>query len=202
MSCDMSNNNQSNTERKIQIVQNAIDIIAHQGYSQLSMRAVARKSELKLGALQYHYPKWENLLKAIADYIIQVYYLDTKQEYKGSMDLEEILIFILDDPIKHTIPTDKLFPQLWAMTQVEPIMKSLMNEIYEMYFNNLKKLLEEGGAVQPRIQALVLMSFLEGTTLFISKDSKWENDAENVKEFALDYIKNMNNFNNDKKEKL
>jgi hypothetical protein len=88
------------------------------------------------------------------------------------------------------------------MTQVEPIMKNLMNEIYEMYFNNLKKLLEEGGAVQPRIQALVLMSFLEGTTLFISKDSKWENDAENVKEFALDYIKNMNNFNNDKKEKL
>ena len=198
MSVDMSNNNKKLTERKIQIVQHAIYIIAHQGYSQLSMRAVARKSELKLGALQYHYPKWENLLKAIADHIIQVYYLD----YKGTLDLEETLIFFLDDPIKHEIPTDKLFPQLWAMTQVEPIMKNLMNEIYEMYFNNLKKLLEKGGAVQPKIQALVLMSFLEGTTLFISKDSKWENDAQNVKEFALDYIKNMNNFNNNKKEIL
>ena len=39
----MSNNNQSITERKIQIVQNAIDIIAHQGYSQLSMRASGTK---------------------------------------------------------------------------------------------------------------------------------------------------------------
>jgi len=190
------------TERKIQILQNAIDIIAHQGYSKLSMRAVARKSELKLGALQYHYPKWDNLLKAIADYIIHLYDLNAKQEYKGSIDLEEILIFILDDPPKSIIPTDKLFPQLWAMTEVEPIMKNLMNEIYEMYFNKLKKLLEKAGAAQPRIQALALMSFLEGTTLFISKDSKWENDADKVKEFALDYIKNMNNFNIDKKEKL
>lgn len=41
--------------RKQQILQAAIDIIVDQGYASLSMRAVARASDVKLGALQYHF---------------------------------------------------------------------------------------------------------------------------------------------------
>ena len=33
------------------------------------------------------------------------------------------LNILLDDPPKSIIPTDRLFPQLWAMTKVEPIKK-------------------------------------------------------------------------------
>ena len=43
------------SERKQQILQAAVDIIVDEGYGSLSMRALARASGIKLGALQYHF---------------------------------------------------------------------------------------------------------------------------------------------------
>ena len=50
--------------RKQQILQSAIHIIAEEGYGALTMRALARASDLKLGALQYHYPTRDDMLRA------------------------------------------------------------------------------------------------------------------------------------------
>ena len=41
------------SERKQEIMQTAIEIIADEGYASLSMRALARAVGMKLGALQY-----------------------------------------------------------------------------------------------------------------------------------------------------
>ena len=41
-------------ERRREILRTAIDIIADEGYSCLTMRSLARASGMKLGALQYH----------------------------------------------------------------------------------------------------------------------------------------------------
>jgi hypothetical protein len=58
MSHDMSNASAKTamSERKKQIVQAAIEIIASEDYGKLGMRALARASGMKLGALQYHLP--------------------------------------------------------------------------------------------------------------------------------------------------
>ena len=56
------------TERKQQILQTAIELVAEEGYGNLSMRALARASNMKLGALQYHFRTWETLLRALVDY--------------------------------------------------------------------------------------------------------------------------------------
>lgn len=47
------------TKRKRQILEAAIEIISPEGYANLSMRALARASDPKLGALQYQFPTWE-----------------------------------------------------------------------------------------------------------------------------------------------
>ena len=56
-------------ERKQEILQTAIEIIADEGYSSLSMRSLARASGMKLGALQYHFRTWEELLRSLVGYI-------------------------------------------------------------------------------------------------------------------------------------
>ena len=71
MSHDMSST--TLTERRRQILQAAIAIIAHEGYANLSRRALARASGMKLGALQYHFRTWEDLLKALSDFIAEEY---------------------------------------------------------------------------------------------------------------------------------
>ena len=57
------------SERQKQILQTAIDIISDEGYSSLTMRHLARASDMKLGALQYHFRTWDALLRALVDYL-------------------------------------------------------------------------------------------------------------------------------------
>ena len=61
------------SDRKQEIRQNAIDIIASEGYGKLTMRALARASGMKLGALQYHFRTWEDVLQALASHIAITY---------------------------------------------------------------------------------------------------------------------------------
>ena len=56
------------SERKQQILQSAIHIIAEEGYGALTMRALSRASDLKLGALLYHYPTRDDMLRALIEY--------------------------------------------------------------------------------------------------------------------------------------
>ena len=66
MSIDMSILREiSMSERKLQILETAIKIIADSGYGSLTMRALARGSGIKLGALQYHFRTREVMLRAL-----------------------------------------------------------------------------------------------------------------------------------------
>jgi AcrR family transcriptional regulator len=56
-------------DRKTEILRSAIELIADEGYGSLSMRALARASGMKLGALQYHFRTWDALLIALVEYI-------------------------------------------------------------------------------------------------------------------------------------
>ena len=56
-------------ERKQEILQIAIEIIADEGYSSLTMRSLARASGMKLGALQYHFRTWDELLRSLVGVI-------------------------------------------------------------------------------------------------------------------------------------
>ena len=53
------------TDRKHQILQIAIEMIADEGYASLTMRALARASGMKLGALQYHFRTSDDMLPAV-----------------------------------------------------------------------------------------------------------------------------------------
>ncbi len=61
------------SDRKQQILQEAINIIASEGYGKLTMRALARTSRMKLGALQYHFRTRDDILRALAAFIAKTY---------------------------------------------------------------------------------------------------------------------------------
>lgn len=171
--------------RKEQILLETIRIITDEGYSSLSMRAVARASGLTLGALQYHFPTWEDLLRSLADRISDKYW--TAHAESSPRDEGPTLLgtvqFILDDTPGVEFESDRLFPQLWAMAQVEPVMKELLGKIYDRYRQILEEALLAEGITRPQVYALGLMTLLESTTLFIelhpssSETKKTERDC-------------------------
>ena len=185
-------------DRKEQIIKEAMNIVAEEGYESLSMRAVARASGLKLGALQYHFQHWGDLLRGMADYIIDQYF-NAQKEYgqrTQQMELDEIVQFILDDEAGEALNSQKLFPQLWAMAQVEPIMDKLMAEIYSRYIDMLEESLADLDVPNPRIHAQTLTVLMESSLLFLSWDRKVKNVDKAERKLALAYIESIQSGRN------
>jgi AcrR family transcriptional regulator len=173
-----------------QILQEAIGIIASEGYGKLTMRGLARASDMKLGALQYHFRTWEDLLAALAAYIANTYRqsFEALKSDTDELSLRDIVKIILDDTPGSALQADRLFPQLWAMAQVEPVMEALLDEIYVEYLDKLERRLVGMGSSAPRAEALVLMSLIEGSILFVGSDRRWAKDSAAVRDAALAFV--------------
>jgi AcrR family transcriptional regulator len=178
------------TERKREILQAAIEIIADEGYGSLSMRALARASGMKLGALQYHFRTWEEMLRALVGYIAEEYQraFESMGGDASPPRVREIAMFMLDDSGGDLLLSDRLWPQLWAMEQVEPLVSDLLGEVYAEYVIVLEEALAAEGSQSPRAEALCLMSLLEGESLFTGSGRRWESDRTAVRETILKFI--------------
>jgi len=168
--------------RKQQILREALNILVTRGYAGLTMRAVARASGLKLGALQYHYPTRAELVCALATSIaaqtasnFEIY---CQQAHTDERGLHAMVDFLLDDPLEKVLNLDALFEQLWAMALIEPVVRTLLDELYESYLVFIEEQLRELGVEEPRPDALVIMSMLEGLSLFVGRGRRWSAHAE------------------------
>jgi AcrR family transcriptional regulator len=172
------------SDRKQQILQAAIGIIASKGYGKLTMRALARASGMKLGALQYHFRTWDDMLRALATYIVDAYQQSWEAMYLNAEEpsLKDLVRFIMDDPAGTALSGDEFFPQLWAMAQVEPAMAEKLDELYAVYLEKLEEQLTALGSRAPAADALAVMSLLEGTMVFVGSDRRWANHADAVRD--------------------
>jgi AcrR family transcriptional regulator len=178
------------SERKLQILQTAIKIIADSGYGSLTMRALARESGIKLGALQYHFRTREVMLRALVAYIQAEY----KKNFElmrldvNSLDINDLLTFLQTDPVGGLFQEDRLWPQLWGMMLVEPLVADLVDDLYREYIQILEKSLERSGSAAPHAEALLIMSMVEGTTLFVGKDRPWSDENTTVFELVREFV--------------
>jgi AcrR family transcriptional regulator len=179
-------------ERKQEILGIAIGIIADEGYDSLTMRALARASGMKLGALQYHFRTWEELLRAMVAYISEE--IERNFESQGlhfdSASVLEIAAFMLDETsgAGDVLLSDRLWPQLWAMEHVEPLVSDLLGEVYARYLAILENAMRRAGVKSVRGEALCLMSLLEGESLFTGEGRRWEGDRALVRQTILRLI--------------
>lgn len=178
-------------DRKRKLLQTAVDIIATQGYAKLTMRALARSDGIKLGALQYHFPTWEALLSALARYIGDSYEnsFAALKDKPGGVDLDELVLFALDDIPGIFLHSDNLFPQLWAMAQIEPVMAEMLDVIYTKYLSRIEDCLIALKHPSPRAEALALLSLIEGSAVFVGENRRWHKDAAALQTTILEIIR-------------
>jgi len=83
------------------------------------------------------------------------------------LEVRDVVVFILNDNPGEGLLSDRLWPQLWAMQLVEPLVSDLVDDIYAAYIAILEKALVASGKTTPRAEALFLTSLLEGSTIFM-----------------------------------
>ena len=180
------------TDRKTEILRAAIELIADEGYGSLSMRALARASGMKLGALQYHFRTWDALLVALVAYI-ESEIIAAFESGVGELeqaDVRDMVEFMLDEHVGTSdgLFSDRLWAQLWAMEQVEPLVSDLLEEVYAKFLGLLEVRLVKRGAAEPRAEALVLLSMIEGESLFAGSGRRLANDRPAVRRSILQLI--------------
>jgi hypothetical protein len=94
----------------------------------------------------------------------------------------------MDDVASTELWGDKLWPQLWAMQQVEPLVSDLVEDIYTQYLKVFEDALRVSGSSEPRAEALCLMSMLEGSTIFMGRGRRWAKEAKKVRKTILAFI--------------
>ena len=178
------------SERKEEILQLAIGIVAREGYGNLTMRALAKASGMKLGALQYHFATREVLLRALTEWISEHYQesLAQLEAVSESLTIRDVVRWYLLDSGGARLESDWLWPQLWAMGRVEPLMQELLNDMSVRVVQILERYLVQAGSKSARAEALAIMSLAEGSTLFVGEGSPWAADAQHVYDTVLSVI--------------
>ena len=179
-------------DRRTDILETAIALIVDEGYASLTMRALAREVGMKLASLQYHFRTTDELMRAVVNHIGETYEQSFRVLRKDNevISARQLVGFILEDEPGKAICSDRLWPQLWAMQDVEPLVSDLVESIYERYLDVLEDSLRHAGSSMPHADALCLMSMLEGTTIFVGEGRRWQKHAEDVSEAILKLIEN------------
>jgi hypothetical protein len=130
------------------------------------------------------------MLQALVGYVADTY--DTAFEglkhREGNLGLRDIVLFIYDDEAGKPLTGDKLWPQLWAMQQVEPLVSELVDDIFAQGIAILEDALKHAGVAAPRGEALCLMSLLEGSTIFIGRGRRWARDRKRLRETLIKLV--------------
>ena len=74
------------------------------------------------------------------------------------------------------------------MEQVEPLISDLLEEVYAKFLALLEAKLVERGAADPRAEALMLLSMIEGESLFAGNGRRWEKDRPAVRRNILQLV--------------
>ena len=105
-------------------------------------------------------------------------------------DVRDMIEFMLDEHVGTSdgLFSDRLWAQLWAMEQVEPLISDLLEEVYAKFLALLEAKLVDRGATQPRAEALALLSMIEGESLFSGSGRRWEKDRPAVRKTILPWV--------------
>jgi TetR/AcrR family transcriptional repressor of bet genes len=75
---------QSREERRVQLIEATIDVLAERGYSRTTLTEVARKAGLSHGLVNFHFETKERLLEETLAYLVEEYRLNWQKALSGA----------------------------------------------------------------------------------------------------------------------
>lgn len=156
-------------EKTRTIIQTTIQILRTEGAGGLTMRKVAKLSEIRLSNLQYYYKDKDALLEATID----DYFCKNKEEVVQSIAnipqdiaFTDLLRLILEDALIDGNSSDRcaMFREIWALATKMPKIDALVRSYYQQYNNWLCEQFAPSSQ-DPAMIVSLLMPYIEGYSL-------------------------------------
>ena len=137
---------QTGRDRVIQILDTALEILIEDGYQALTLREVARRCNIQIGAVSYYYKSRSDLMLDVINHVL-VPYADNinsilhEPDLTAEKKLERFIRMLLDDI--QTKKTTRLFPHLWVLANHDPLITKVVDSIYILERRTLTQLFAE-----------------------------------------------------------
>jgi AcrR family transcriptional regulator len=177
--------------RKAQIIDAALKILAFEGASSFTLRNVADKAGVTLGAVQYYFKNKSDLLLALTEYKLQLDYRateDARHRTTLSPEAEFIAVInlILRDNKKPLIYG--LDFQLFALACSDEIAEACVNKFYrtirEWIEGVIQTLNPNISATECSRRAVVILSMLEGLMQVLYRDKSNKRDFSAIEDMV------------------
>jgi len=171
---------QTGRDRVAQIIDVALEIILQSGYQALTLREVARRCKVQIGAISHYYKSRSVLLQDVINSVMVPFSENFRaiQHAPGAtpeQKLERIIRFLLDDI--QSRQTTRLFPHLWALANHDDFIAKAVDSIYILEratFTDLIAAINPGlDAAEREGLAVFLSSAIAGSTMFIGHEKPW-----------------------------
>lgn len=181
--------------RAFEILDCALDILAKNGFEQVTLREVARRLEMSIGNLQHYFPTRESLVEAMLTSVMQQY--DVAYSRLEGMDtaaprdrLIKVIRYLLADISNPR--TNGIFFELWAQANRNPFASQIMAKMYRHHIESIEKLIYDVNKdLTPqaaRTRAVIIASMIEGLMIFLADRREKFFDVEDVISTSVNQI--------------
>ena len=178
--------------RITQIVSTALDILVQEGHAAVTLREIARRCGIRVGAVSYYYESRSALIRDLLESAVAPYYeifgtLVHDARYSPEERLERLIRLNLRD--LQTEKTSKFFPELWVMANRDPFAAALVEDIYARQRTAFEHVIAELnprlGKHELKLLALFVSSAQEGLTMFVGYRKPWSDSLPAVENIAV-----------------
>lgn len=178
-------------EGQEQILRAALAILIDEGFRAISFRRIAARCGMKVGNVTYYFPSKEDLVRALLDAVIvpyEVTFTEIMHEPGATPEqrLAKVCMLILEDI--GTKKTTRFFPELWALSNHDPVVFERMHELYQRARVVLNEIIAEVNPALPAEEretlALFMSASMEGLTVFIGHEKPWHGRTAWVERIA------------------
>lgn len=160
-------------ERISEIIAAATKIFIEEGYSELSLRRIAKDIDVRLSTIQYYFESKKSLLNTMLKAKIDSY--STKladfqsNEHKPEKQLSNYVRYLIDDNTNRE--TCCFFTQLWAIGFQDEDNLALLSYAYEIHRESLAQLIQvifpERNKLDCLQRATIMSSIMEGAVVHV-----------------------------------
>lgn len=171
---------QTGKERLLQIQEVALGILVEEGFPALTLREVARRCSIQIGAVSYYYKSRADLFQDTISNVLKDYAENfrsiVRDRSKSDEDrLRGLIELLLDD--MQSKQTTRLFPHLWMMANHDELIAQTVDRIYILERNTFNKLIAR---INPKLSkqeretlSVFLSASIAGSTLFVGFEKPW-----------------------------
>ena len=171
---------QTGKERLLQIQEVALGILVDEGFPTLTLREVARRCNIQIGAVSYYYKSRVDLFQDTINNVLNDYAENFRSIIRDKSKSDEdrlhgLIELLLDD--MQSKQTTRLFPHLWMMANHDELIAQTVDRIYILERNTFNMLIAR---INPKLSkqeretlSVFLSASIAGSTLFVGFEKPW-----------------------------